>query len=70
MSIQRYSVIETALCIGEKVLDGEVEMVLASEYDSEMEEIKNRLLGIVETLKMDDECLAYDLMDIIKDIDQ
>lgn len=31
--IQRYLVIETALCIGGKVLDGEVEMVRASEHD-------------------------------------
>lgn len=29
----RYKVIDTALCIGESVFDGEVVVVLASEYD-------------------------------------
>ena len=29
----KYKVIETALCIGESVFDGEVVMVLASDYD-------------------------------------
>lgn len=41
--IQRYAVIETALCIGGNVLEGEVEMVRASEHDTELAALREEL---------------------------
>ena len=38
--IQRYAVIETALCIGGNVHDGEVLMVRADEHDRELAELQ------------------------------
>jgi len=40
MSIQRYAVIETALCIGGDLHDGEVFMVRADDHDRELDALR------------------------------
>lgn len=43
MSIERYAVIETALCIGGNLHDGEVLMVRADEHDRELGALREEL---------------------------
>lgn len=50
MSIDRYAVIETALCIGGNLHDGEVMMVRADEHDRELATLNKVGTGIGETL--------------------
>jgi hypothetical protein len=46
--IQRYAVIETALCIGGNVHDGEVFMVRADEHDRELAALREELAKVIE----------------------
>lgn len=50
MSIERYAVIETALCIGGNLHEGEVMMVRADEHDQEIAALREELAEIKESL--------------------
>ena len=45
MSIQRYAVIETPLCIGGDLHDGEVLMVRADDHDRELAALRGAIPG-------------------------
>jgi hypothetical protein len=49
MSIQRYAVIETALCIGGDLHDGEVLMVRADDHDRELSALREELANHISS---------------------
>ena len=63
--IQRYAVIETALCIGGNVHDGEVLMVRADEHDREMAALREELAIKISLEPCGPDGLAWDERDML-----
>jgi len=48
-AVTKYAVIETALCIGSNLLEGEVFMVMATDHDRELAALREELAALTNT---------------------
>lgn len=67
--VTRYAVIETALCIGSNLMDGEVFMVMATDHDRELAALREELES-ERTLRRNHAARIHELSDQTKDIQQ